>query len=272
MSNPPESLLGDTASKPPFSILELLRNEVHVWYAWTEGFNTTELRSYYYSLLENKELQRVERLTFDALRLEYLVTRGLCRTVLSAYVDTPPSMWRFKSDAYGKPKLALSPVDGLCFNLSNARTLVACVVAQDIDIGIDVEEIDQPDSVVETANRFFSPKETAELYALAPEQQKKRFLELWTLKESYIKARGTGLSTPLNLFSFSFGTGAATIDFDPILNDVSSNWRFTLHSPSKQHLLAVGMRSAHCANLRVHIREVIPQAQLTWKEVAVIGD
>jgi len=69
-------------------------------------------------------------------------------------------------------------------------------------LGVDIEEIKQIDMKI--AERFFSPQEYRDLMEQQVSQQLEYFFKLWSLKESYIKAEGKGLSIPLDSFSFSF--------------------------------------------------------------------
>ena len=57
------------------------------------------------------------------------------------------------------------------------------------------------------AERFFGEAEVRALRGLAPEKQAGRFLELWTLKEAYLKASGRGISVPLRGFEFQLSDG-----------------------------------------------------------------
>ena len=68
------------------------------------------------------------------------------------------------------------------------------------------------------ANRFFSPTEAAALSGVPEHRRQERFFEYWTFKESYIKARGMGLSIPLDRFSFHYSDERAVrIAIDPVL-------------------------------------------------------
>ena len=67
---------------------------------------------------------------------------------------------------------------------------------------MDVENVRAREVDIEIADRYFAPEEVASAARAADEKQKQRFFEYWTLKESYIKARGMGLSIPLERFAF----------------------------------------------------------------------
>lgn len=106
------------------------------------------------------------------------------------------SQIRFHYNSYGKPELASE--QRLCFNISHSGEWIACAV-HDTEVGIDVEQIKPIDLSV--ARRFFSAEEYELLENKPPEGRLEMFYDLWTLKESYVKLRGQGLSIPLDSFS-----------------------------------------------------------------------
>ena len=70
------------------------------------------------------------------------------------------------------------------------------------EVGIDVERFDRRCDMEAIARRYFSALEIQELMSLGMGDRPARFLEYWTLKEAYVKARGLGLSIPLDSFYF----------------------------------------------------------------------
>ena len=104
----------------------------------------------------------------------------------------------FTANEYGKP-LLLEP-NGICFNISHSGSWVVCAV-DDAAVGIDVEIIKPIDFKV--AERFFSGNEYISLMNQPEETRPAYFYKLWTLKESYIKMIGKGLSIPLNSFTMN---------------------------------------------------------------------
>ena len=109
-------------------------------------------------------------------------------------------------------------------------------------LGVDAENLDRASATSDIAAHYFSPLELRALRALPLAQQRERFFAYWTLKESYIKARGLGLALPLEQFSFLLDDPPQIrIAFDSRLSDEPSRWRFALLSGSEQHLVAVGV-------------------------------
>lgn len=101
----------------------------------------------------------------------------------------------------GKPVLLHAP--GVHFNLSHSGHWMACIV-DDKEVGIDVEQVSDTD--LSLSDRFFSRGEHEQIMQAADPVD--RFFDYWTLKESYIKFTGAGLSQPLNTFSIQFLGGA----------------------------------------------------------------
>lgn len=239
--------------------MALPEGEAHVWLAWTAACDTPALRAYYRSLLSREETGRLERFAFDHLKLEYLVTRALCRTVLSAYSNASPQDWRFRTNRYGRPEIdADDETPPLRFNLSNASGLVACAVTRTADIGIDVEATDRGGETEAIADRYFAPQELREFEALATEHRRRRFFELWTLKEAYLKASGVGLSLALDRISFALLGDAIGIAFASDVADSASDWQFALHDIGPRHLMALSVRRAQQPPFVTSIRETVP--------------
>jgi 4'-phosphopantetheinyl transferase len=226
-------------------MIPLPRGEVHVFLLADDERLPPELLSAYEAWLAPHERERRDRYRFEHSRREYLLTRALVRSTLSRYAPVPPEAWTFRENEYGRPEIAIEEHAWLRFNLSNTRGLVAIAVANDREVGIDVEDTERHGQTVEIAESFFSPREVAALRALPASRQRDRFFDYWTLKESYIKARGMGLSIPLDQFSFLLDVGPRiTIAFDPRLRDDASTWQFARATRGARHRIAVAVRRA----------------------------
>ena len=247
-------------------MLTLQADEVHVWYAYTDKCRAPELRGDYYGLLSPQESQRLARYAFENLKVEFLLTRALCRIVLSQYARVDPAAWRFGQNEYGRPQL-LGPAPGLAldFNLSNTPSLVAIAVTRGVGgLGIDVEELDTRPAPIETAGRYFSSSEYAGLQALSCAAQSQRFFDLWTMKEAYIKARGQGLAIPLQAFSICLDNGQVAVEFDERMKQRSDDWQFSLHRLQSRHNLAVCVRRPEAGLARISLNEVVPDLKAVW--------
>jgi 4'-phosphopantetheinyl transferase len=99
---------------------------------------------------------------------------------------------------YGKPFLEKY---NLNFNISHSGNWVVCAVNED-HIGIDIEQI-QPIDYIDIADNFFSSDESKDLNNKVESDRLAYFYDLWTLKESYVKAEGKGLSIPLHSFTMA---------------------------------------------------------------------
>lgn len=110
-----------------------------------------------------------------------------------------------------------------------------------LDVGLDVEPW-RDDAPPELIERCFSPTERAALAALPAPARPRRFVELWTLKEAYLKARGLGLELPLELISFTLDDGPPRLALDAALADDAGAWQLALWSPTEAHGAALCVR------------------------------
>lgn len=234
---------------------------IDVWLAFYHEIADAHLHKEYRELLTPQERSQELRFYFADDRRRYLVTRALVRTVLSRYFEVAPADWRFSANPYGRPMIAnvAHQQCGLCFNISHARGLIALAVARHREVGVDVENVSTREVSLAIADRFFSASEVAELTCVPRERQQDRFFEYWTFKESYIKARGMGLSIPLQLFSFHYPhERAVRIDIHPKLGDDASRWSFWQFRPTDAHLMALCVERRGSGVPTVTIRKVIP--------------
>jgi 4'-phosphopantetheinyl transferase len=240
--------------------LHLSHNIVEVWYTLTDSINDPALLSAYRRLMSADERLREKRFRFEKDRRTYVVTRALIRTVLSKYSSTEPCDWKFENNLYGRPELLRqSNAPPIRFNLSHTPGVVACAIALERDVGIDVEEITRKTETIELADRFFSPEEAATLRGLKREDRTERFFSYWTLKESYIKAIGTGLSTPLDSFSFHLKQGyPIRISFEPDIEDDPATWQFAQFRLTNHHIFAASVRRGREPDLSVELRRTVP--------------
>ncbi len=180
-------------------------HEFHLWHLHQSDFELQGLGPFE-DWLTAEELARYRRFQFDRHKRQLLLGRILLRSVLSRYYpELPPAQWQFNYNEQGKPSLAPGQAaQPLYFNLSHSRDRILLAVSAHRDIGVDIEYCQRQRKVDRLVQRFFSGIEGKDLLLLPEQERLKRFYQLWTLKESYIKALGLGLALPLDSFSFGF--------------------------------------------------------------------
>lgn len=150
--------------------------------------------------LDEEERRRLEGFRLEQHRREFLSAKALVKFVLSRYLGIEPATLRFQRDEYGKP--FLEHAGEICFNLSHANGTSVLVVGLDARLGVDIEHVCAARASEEVASRYFAPEECVYLRKLSPPDFAEGFFHIWTLKESFVKADGRGLSLPLSEFAF----------------------------------------------------------------------
>jgi 4'-phosphopantetheinyl transferase len=236
--------------------LNIKKNEIHLWQVNPDDITEPELLNQYKSLLSDDETIKQQRYKFSHDRHDALITRAFIRDLLSYYADIAPNDWRFDKGEKDKPEIVNPPLP-LRFNISHTKGLIICAVTLEDDIGCDVENTTRSNDVLAIANRYFSAIETKELFSLPKEQQRHRFFDYWTLKESYIKAWGLGLAIPLKDFSFNITDtiaeknnsftmkSAISLSFAQHRVDNANRWRNWLLYPNNNqpHRIAIALRA-----------------------------
>ncbi len=149
-----------------------------------------------YNSVSEKRKQSVQRFIMKKDKCLSLTAELLLRYGLKKSGFDESLISKIKTNEYGKPYF--DKTDNLYFNLSHSESLALCVISGR-ESGCDIEKVKQAD--LKLAQRFFTKDEYEYLLNANPENQNNLFFRLWTLKESFIKAVGKGLTIPLNSFS-----------------------------------------------------------------------
>ena len=233
------------------------RSPVDIWWVSPDRLADPELEAQCRLLLPVAERESAQRFHFARDRRVGHAARALVRTVLSRYRPVDPMDWRFRNNSYGRPEIAGPEVGApIYFNLTHTDGFIACAVSRKPTVGIDAEDARNSRVPLEVADRFFSSSEVRDLRTLRRSAQRRRFFEIWTLKESYIKGRGMGLSLPLDGFSFHIDdAGSVRIRIDRALRDDGRRWQFALFRPTRRHVLACALRTGSDGLLDVNLSQ-----------------
>ncbi|PWQ99263.1 4'-phosphopantetheinyl transferase family protein [Leucothrix arctica] len=159
------------------------------------------IQPYNTAILSRKEQIQANAFRFDEHRELYLAAHYFLRKVLSYYVPSPLSAWRYDYNYFGKPFISNALSQKIFFNLSHTQGMIVCAVSHTHDIGIDVELKRPINNFKEMSHSCFHSIERNEvLRGITHAEKEDLFFVYWTLKEAAIKAWGEGLSTSLQSF------------------------------------------------------------------------
>lgn len=221
-------------------MIPLPLQEIHLWLTYPDEVPTL-LEKQYRSLLSPAERDEEQRYRFQADRRRFLITRALARTVLSRYAPIAPQEWSFVKDPFGRPQVTNTTPAGWLpvFNISHTRELIVLGISRNRALGVDVENVHNRRVPPGLAERVFPAQEASVLTATNKARRQAEFFEYWTLKESYIKARGMGLSLPLDQLTFCLREAQSIeVRFAPVLRDDPQRWYFWQFRPKRHYLIA----------------------------------
>jgi 4'-phosphopantetheinyl transferase len=234
-----------TLWRPPSNSLRLSRNDVHVWKAGlTHSDRTTQS---FLRILTLDERSRAESFYFQRDRDRFIIARACLRVILSRYLRITPGKLRFCYGPYGKPALfGIQGERALRFNLSHSHDLALYVVARGREVGLDVEYMREDFASETVAEHFFSGRELEALRGLPSNERTQGFFNCWTRKEAYIKARGMGMSLPLDHFDVTLipGEPAALLNVRENVRG-TSDWSLRDLSPESGYAAAVAVEGAN---------------------------
>lgn len=240
--------------------LRLNNDEIHLWISYPDTIRSRTLTAAYKNLLNESELDQYGRFCFEKHRHQYLVTRALLRTTLSRYAGVDPAAWEFSKNRYGKPRIS-GPSLGyrLCFNISHTDGAILCGITAGKNLGVDIEDPTRESDTREITDRFFSRREKDALMQVPARERQDAFYDYWTLKESYIKACGMGLSIPLDAFSFQLPAWESNrICFDSPREKNPHHWKFMTLQLKGKYKAAIALRSKHVRHPKLSLIETVP--------------
>jgi 4'-phosphopantetheinyl transferase len=153
-------------------------------------------------LLTDDDWAHLKHLENPEIRHSATAARILLRLGLSRSVDREvgPSDWTFDKSTYGKPVVSRA-LPKINFSVAHVDALSVVAVSRNLEIGVDVESIDQ--SVSESVIEDFSHADEQDaVRGLLPRQRIREFLRFWTLKEAYTKLVGVGHSLDFDTIKF----------------------------------------------------------------------
>lgn len=203
-------------------------NVIDLWFLRTAEVNDPCLLRACDAIMEPAERDHQEKRISEKLRHEHRVTRALCRAVLGRELGVTPGSLRFARNSYGRPNL--NPPSSLRFNLTHTVDFVALIIARNRELGVDAEPTSRAAAILGLGRSAFTAQELDFLAGIPFDERGKWAVCLWTIKEAYIKARGMGLSLPIQKIEIAIDVvaGSATLRLLEPIDEAPSRWKLGL--------------------------------------------
>jgi 4'-phosphopantetheinyl transferase len=241
--------------------LDATERRIDLWRATPGRIDDHRLLQEYRRLLSDTERRLERRMHILRDQRRYLVTRALVRIVLSKYAPVAPDEWIFAPNQYGKPQIANAHARDISFNVTHGGELIIVGVARGVALGIDTESVRARLAPLDLADRYFTDDEANCLRAAPAAHQQRLFFEYWTLKEAYIKARGIGMSIPLEHVGFRFVEAKGVrLWIHPAQCDTPARWCLWQLWPDADHVVSVCVERNGAERPLLSMTDIVPLA------------
>lgn len=149
----------------------------------------TELEDKLLNFVSPERQSKIYRYKYEIDRKLSLYAALITRMGLSKISGIPPEDILFSCLPNHKPKVLSLP--GYDFNFSHTRNCILCCISDSCRVGADIEKITK--APFEIMKNVFHTQESQYISTGDSLEQNKRFYEIWTKKEAYLKLKGTGL-------------------------------------------------------------------------------
>ncbi|HFJ9280704.1 TPA: 4'-phosphopantetheinyl transferase superfamily protein [Bacillus cereus] len=205
------------------------------------------------SWIDEEKRYRIKKFINKKDKIRTLIGELLVRTLTNKKLKIGNERIVWGKNHYGKPYLKGYP--NYYFNISHSGEFVVCAISNN-PVGIDIEQIKHIE-YEEIAKSFFCDSEYAYIQKGDVNYQLRKFYEVWTLKESYIKCYGSGLSMSLKSFSINIDSHKAVhILFDN--REKSNSYSMAIFDIELEYKMAVcSLNEEISSNITVINQDII---------------
>ncbi len=199
-----------------------------------------------FDVLNTDERRAAERYRAPSRRAQAIVSRAVLRRALSRRLGRGPETWRFETSPRGRPRLAAGQgVDGVDFNISHTEGCIACAIARNARVGVDVEARSRLPDIADVASRFLSPSEAQAVASMPEGSAATALLRLWTLKEALAKGIGIGMALDLRAIDLPTDPRGDGLAFT---SPSAKRWAFRAYGNGPMHAVGLAYRATQeCA-------------------------
>ncbi len=217
---------------PSAAVDPVLTSAVDVWFAPLHELHGRIAA--YAMLLDTAEQERAARYRFDLDRERYIIGHGLLRKLLGRYLNQDPAHVRMVRGEFGKPFIPGHP---LHFNLSDTKDALLIAFSLENEIGADIETMNRTVDHQAVSEHYFTPEEIADI--TNTDDQKRRFLELWTRKEAVLKASGVGIMDDLRVLRVDAELNENTITHEAFVRMASPEYHLRTWHVGDDHIISI---------------------------------
>jgi 4'-phosphopantetheinyl transferase len=234
------------------------RPEVFVRFVRTEAFDDPLVCGRARAILSTDERSTLDRLRPAQARRDYLAAHALARTALASFAACEPEQVQFAAGPHPRPTIvAPAAACRLRLSIAHADGVAICAITTERAVGADVEsQRNVGADPLAMARAVCSERELHVLAELTAEARTDRFLRLWTVKESVLKATGLARRLHPSLITIHAGQDVPpSVEFARDVNEDGHGWRVaTWHLPPS-HTVAIAVRAAPGEAVRVWFAE-----------------
>lgn len=231
--------------------IRLHKDEVHFWNIDFDSAPPSMLLLPFSQIFSADEVQYAAYCV-ESRKREFLISRFSLRILLTDYFpDVPAQDWKFGTTSLGKP-LVIGPIDisPVQFNVSHSNNRAIIAFSLTKALGVDVEHVRKIKAVQLVSESYFSTEEIVTMTKADPQEVHHVFFNYWTLKESFSKALGEGLSFPLDKVTFNVAKpsdieklSCITVDLADLRQTADGFWTFKLLNPVPEYQVAFAVLS-----------------------------
>lgn len=169
---------------------------IHTYYIDVTQFEDKDLFQEKRSLLSPCRQQKIARIKPERDKCRSLGAGLALDHALQVYGLRERDM-EYVFGEWGKPFFQAYPV--IHFSLSHSGAYAVCSIGE-VPVGNDIEQVRE--GRLKVAERFFTEQELEFLHAVQDEEEiTQRMFRIWTMKESFLKVTGRGMTLSLKDFS-----------------------------------------------------------------------
>lgn len=233
-------------------IFQLKPNSIELWLIDLTTVNWHIIPSIF-SILSAEEKARALRFSFNKDSQAFILRRFVMRVILAKYLNIRPNEICYSYTENGKPYLTNTSIPmHFNFNLSSSNNMIALLISKKSNVGVDIEYMDKQFPFYDVIKTVCSEQEQAVLAQMPRLIQFRKFWQLWTAKEAYLKAIGIGLMLEPKHIQFSAASISQFSKNLELCKKSKVEWKFKSLLLNSNFMMTATMQTNQLPSLKKH--------------------